>query len=36
MTQWRCVICDYTVNGEEPPERCPECGAGRDNFEALS
>jgi len=33
MKKWRCVICDYIHEGPEPPETCPECGAGRENFE---
>jgi rubrerythrin len=35
MKKWRCVICDYIHEGPEPPEVCPECGAGRENFEEV-
>lgn len=35
MKKWRCVICDYIHEGSEPPDTCPECGAGKDNFEEV-
>jgi rubrerythrin len=35
MKKWRCVICDYIHEGAEPPEICPECGAGKENFEEV-
>ncbi len=34
-TKWRCVICGYIHEGENPPESCPLCGAGPDQFEKL-
>ena len=30
---WICPVCGYTYIGEEPPERCPVCGASKDMFE---
>ena len=36
MKQWRCVICDYIHEGPEPPEACPVCGAGADQFEEVA
>ena len=30
---WRCIICGYVHTGEEPPESCQICGAGREEFE---
>ncbi|MCD6276597.1 MAG: rubrerythrin family protein [Thermoplasmata archaeon] len=27
-----CPVCGYTYMGDEPPERCPVCGASRDKF----
>ncbi len=30
---WRCTVCGYVHHGEEPPEFCPLCGAGREEFE---
>ncbi len=28
-----CPVCGYTYMGEEPPEKCPVCGAPREKFE---
>lgn len=36
MKKWRCIICDYIHEGPEPPDICPECGAGRENFEEVA
>jgi len=30
---WRCRICGYVAEGEEPPCVCPICGATREYFE---
>ncbi|MRR39354.1 rubredoxin [bacterium] len=35
MKKWRCVVCDYIHEGPEPPEVCPVCGVGRDQFEEV-
>ena len=32
MHQWRCVPCGYIHTGNEPPDRCPVCGAGPKYF----
>ncbi len=32
MKKWECSVCGYIHEGEEPPEKCPVCGAGRDKF----
>lgn len=32
MKTWICKVCGYIHIGEEPPERCPQCGAGKDKF----
>ncbi len=32
MKQWRCTVCGYIHTGNEPPEKCPNCGAPRDKF----
>ena len=32
MKKWKCTICGYIHSGEEPPEKCPVCGADRDKF----
>lgn len=31
-TKWRCLVCGYIFEGEEPPEICPACGVGAENF----
>ena len=31
---WACTNCGYHVEGELP-ERCPECGEGRETFEEV-
>ena len=30
--KWRCTVCGYVHNGDEPPEKCPVCGADRSKF----
>ncbi|KKQ21548.1 MAG: Rubrerythrin [Candidatus Wolfebacteria bacterium GW2011_GWC1_37_10] len=30
--KWRCKICGYIHEGDEPPEICPRCGASKMNF----
>ena len=31
-TKWVCPLCGYVHIGEEPPEKCPLCGAPKDVF----
>ncbi|HZK43114.1 MAG TPA: FAD-dependent oxidoreductase [Syntrophomonadaceae bacterium] len=35
QTKWRCVVCGYIHEGEEPPNICPACGVGKESFEKL-
>lgn len=35
MTRWRCTVCGYVCEGEEPPEECPVCGAPQTAFERV-
>jgi len=42
MEKWRCKICGYTTEEitsyeevEEPPEKCPVCGAEKEDFEKI-
>lgn len=35
MTQWRCLICGYIHEGENPPDICPICGADSTQFERI-
>ena len=32
MRKWECTVCGYIHEGEEPPEKCPVCGADREKF----
>ena len=32
MKAYVCKICGYIHFGEEAPERCPQCGAGKEQF----
>ena len=32
MKKFVCTICGYIATGEEAPEKCPVCGAGKDKF----
>ena len=36
MAEWECTVCGYLHEGEEPPARCPDCGATKDKFEYYS
>ena len=33
MKAYVCKVCGYVHFGEEPPAKCPQCGAGADKFE---
>jgi uncharacterized membrane protein len=35
MKKWRCSVCGYVHQGEEPPEKCPVCGADKSLFEEI-
>ncbi len=35
MKMWRCTVCGYLHEGEEPPDVCPKCGAPKEKFELL-
>ena len=35
-SKWRCLVCGHIHEGAEPPEICPVCGMGRENFELIS
>jgi rubrerythrin len=30
--RWRCDVCGYIHDGEEPPDFCPRCGADKSHF----
>lgn len=33
IKKWRCTVCNYIHLGDNPPEKCPECGFGSEYFE---
>ncbi len=35
MQKWKCTVCGYIHEGDEPPEKCPVCGADRSLFVLL-
>ena len=34
MKKWVCSVCGYVYEGENPPEKCPQCGAPASKFTA--
>jgi len=32
VKKWECTVCGYIHTGNEPPEKCPVCGADRSKF----
>ncbi|CDZ25010.1 Reverse rubrerythrin-1 [[Clostridium] cellulosi] len=32
MKKWVCPVCGYVYEGENPPEKCPQCGAPGEKF----
>ncbi len=32
MKKWQCSVCGYVHEGNEPPEKCPVCGADKSLF----
>lgn len=32
MKVWKCTVCGYKHKGDEPPEKCPVCGADKSKF----
>lgn len=33
--EWICTVCGYVAEGENPPAKCPQCGAHASKFEEL-
>jgi len=33
MKKWVCAVCGYVHEGSTPPDCCPQCGVGSNNFE---
>ena len=36
MKEWKCGICGYIHEGQEPPEECPICKAKKENFSEVT
>ena len=36
MKKWKCTICGYIHEGNEPPDKCPVCGADKEKFIELT
>ena len=36
MKEWVCKGCGYVYEGENPPDECPICGVGPDEFEEVT
>ena len=32
MKKWKCIVCGYIHTGDEPPDKCPVCGAPKSKF----
>lgn len=32
VKKWKCLVCGYIHEGDEPPASCPVCGVGPDQF----
>jgi len=32
MKKWKCTVCGYIHQGDEPPAVCPICGAPCEKF----
>lgn len=35
MKKWKCTVCGYIHQGDEPPEECPVCKAPKEKFVLL-
>lgn len=35
MKKWECTVCGYIHEGETPPEVCPICGVGPEDFKEV-
>ena len=33
--RWKCRVCGYIHEGDEPPDECPVCESPREKFELL-
>jgi rubredoxin len=35
MAKWKCGNCGYVHDGEEAPDKCPKCGAPKEQFSRI-
>ena len=35
MKKWKCAGCGFIWDGDEAPEKCPKCGAPKEQFQEL-
>ena len=35
MKKYVCTVCGYIYEGENPPDKCPNCNVGSDKFEEM-
>lgn len=33
---WKCTVCGFMNEGDEAPDKCPKCGAPKEQFNALT
>lgn len=36
MKLWKCSVCGYVHEGDQPPVKCPKCGVGAEKFAEIS
>ena len=36
MKKWRCNVCGYVHEGDQPPAECPVCGVGPEDFAVIN
>ena len=35
MAKYVCSVCGYVHEGDQPPEKCPQCGVGPEKFNKM-
>lgn len=35
MAKFRCGVCGYVYDGDEAPDKCPKCGAPKEQFKRI-
>jgi len=34
--KWKCSVCNFIYEGENPPDQCPKCGTSGDKYVQIS